>query len=252
MKKIFYFIIAVLISASCNKRKALINEAIVDNKSNSSLIYSDSCYVDVQNFKNNNYSLTIFKPNGLNIRLASKRPSVCEHNYFCVAAAFTSKTTTIDGLFIERGKKVATSKLDILNGTCVLKNDRLKILKSSSLTESLISEIENGKFSLFQQVLLVYDSKIVDCELFGSSKFMRRALIQFNNSFSVCQSNEALTIKDFQTALVQLGVTNAMYLDMGGWSEGWYKNAKGQQVIIGEGMNSTAKQTNWLVYEVVY
>ena len=71
-----------------------------------------------------------------------------------------------------------------------------------------------------------------------------------DNSFCICQSKERLTIQDFQKALVDAGVENAVYLDMGGWSEGWYKNAYDEKMVIGEGMTSTDKQTNWLVYEL--
>ena len=68
-----------------------------------------------------------------------------------------------------------------------------------------------------------------------------------DNSFCICQSKERLTIQDFQKALVDAGVENAVYLDMGGWSEGWYKNAYDEKMVIGEGMTSTDKQTHLLV-----
>ncbi|MBP6611602.1 MAG: hypothetical protein KA206_11025 [Paludibacter sp.] len=47
--------------------------------------------------------------------------------------------------------------------------------------------------------------------------------------------------------MVDADVKNALYLDMRGWSEGWYKITNDEKMVIGEGMTSTDRQTNWRV-----
>lgn len=221
-----------------------------DANQNSISISTEQAQVIVVKTGRGKYELLLFNPINLNIRLKSNRPSFCEHNFLSVAAAFTSKFNTIDGVFIEKGQFISNAKLDVLNGTCILMNDSLVILNTNELSDSLINSVVESKSSLFQQVLLIQDSKLVTCSLFGQIKFVRGALIELDNRFCICQSKEALTIQDFQKTLVDAGVKKALYLDMGGWSEGWYKNATDEKMVIGEGMTSTDRQTNWLVYEL--
>jgi hypothetical protein len=51
--------------------------------------------------------------------------------------------------------------------------------------------------------------------------------------------------------LISNNIKNAIYLDMGTYSEGWYKNDDGKINTIGEDMKNTDKQSNWIVYEKI-
>ena len=255
MKNVLFVIALLMNLNSCKEEKQNIthNKEIKKTISGSTLSYNkcDSNFLGIKKVDGTICTILLFEPKGLRLRLANKRPSYCEHNFLCVAAAFTSKSTTIDGLFIQKGKIINQTKLKILNGTCIITNDSLIIVNSKVITNKFIKDVINKKLSLFQQVLLVNNSIVVNCELFGESKFVRRALIQFENSFCVCQTNKEVTISEFQTALIKIGVVNALYLDMGGWSEGWYRNNFDGRVLIGKISKYTNKQTNWLVFEKI-
>ena len=63
------------------------------------------------------------------------------------------------------------------------------------------------------------------------------------------ESRKPISIQEFQESLLKIGAVNAIYLDMGSYSEGWYKNYDRRKVVIGEKMTDTDKQTNWLIYK---
>jgi hypothetical protein len=56
-----------------------------------------------------------------------------------------------------------------------------------------------------------------------------------------------MTIDDFIQSLIFLGYEQAIYLDMGSWSEGWYRNDENEIIRIGNNWKSSHLQTNWLV-----
>ena len=63
------------------------------------------------------------------------------------------------------------------------------------------------------------------------------------------ESKARMTLSDFQDSLIKNNVTNAIYLDMGTYSEGWYRGSNGITNTIGENMDATSKQSNWLIFE---
>jgi hypothetical protein len=56
-----------------------------------------------------------------------------------------------------------------------------------------------------------------------------------------------MTIDEFIKGLIELDYQQAIYLDMGSWSEGWYKDDSNNVIRIGNNWKSSHLQTNWLV-----
>ena len=98
---------------------------------------------------------------------------------------------------------------------------------------------------------MVFNSKIIKCNLFKNKLNLRRAIIEINNHFYIVQSIGRISILDFQNLLISISAKNAIYLDMGTYSEGWYENDVGKITIIGETMINTNKQSNWIVFEKI-
>jgi hypothetical protein len=112
------------------------------------------------------------------------------------------------------------------------------------------STIIKTKASFFQQLQLVRDTQALR---YGKdvSLFQRRAFVEFNNVFAfpaVVESESELTLQQFADALAAMKIRNALYLDMGGWDEGWIRTADGKQTTIGLIRSQTARQCNWLVF----
>lgn len=185
----------------------------------------------------------------MSIRLNNKRPDFSDSIYFCVPAAFTTPGTTIDGLFYIDGKKINAIRHPSLNGAVMFGGGAFNFIEADKINSALLSEIEKKGFSFFQQQLLIKDSVVVQDTLFKKDKNKRRALIQIGDDYAVAESETAVIIKEFQLALLSKGVVNAIYLDMGTWSEGWYRSKDKEKIVIAESKVNTHKQTNWLTFE---
>ncbi len=196
----------------------------------------------------NGHSYNIYDVSSYDLMLTADRPKTQEiSNEFCVPVAFTSKQQTIEGKFIGSGIDNG-SKPNKRTGYAVLNKNKVKFYLTDSINEpALTKEAIASKGSLFQQDLLVYRNRIIPTNLFGTARIQCRALAEMNNGFSIIESATPITISEFQDALIALKVTNAIYNDMGSWSEGWYRAKDNSIVKIGNNHKSTDKQTNWLV-----
>jgi hypothetical protein len=204
--------------------------------------------------------LTFFDSSNFAIKLFSKRPNKHNNQFIlCIPAAFTddprNNNNLIDGCFIEKGIKISKDYNEELSGTCVISNNKPIIYESKNLPQVSKTAIAN-KSSLFQQFLLVFNNKTISNIKFenkpsSKSKLIRRALTEIDNHFYIVESKAKYSIIDFQKLLVSNNVKNAIYLDMGTYSEGWYKTDDGKINTIGEEMKNTDKQSNWIVYEKI-
>lgn len=71
-----------------------------------------------------------------------------------------------------------------------------------------------------------------------------------NGQFAVIQSLKELSFGQFIHSLVELKVSDALYLDMGtGWNYGWYRMNKGDNPVKFFNYR-TPFQTNWLLIKV--
>ena len=60
-----------------------------------------------------------------------------------------------------------------------------------------------------------------------------RTLAELNGNLCIIDSVNMLHFEDFMEELHRLGVTNALYMDMGaGWNYSWYRNAAGRVVTL--------------------
>lgn len=193
-------------------------------------------------------TINLYHPFGLTLQLHHLRPDYTPDNFLCVPGAYTTMDNQIDGLYIEDGIEITGVINNKLTGACIVSKDSLHFFRFEEIDSTLISQIKLQKKSFFQQSLLVKDREIVPCRLFGTRENLRRALIRFKDTFCIGESQTRVTIMDFQEALQKIGAIDAINLDMGTWSEGWYKNHSNEKVTVGEKMYSTNKQSNWILY----
>jgi hypothetical protein len=207
----------------------------------------------------NGHKLYIYRlPERCTPQLTQKRPSRTDSTIsLCVAAAFTRLDNgNIDGLFAVNGN-VSGTVSKRLGGGCLLYPGKpmVKMLGTRDgtlLTQGWIdSAIIKTKASFFQQLQLVRDKQALR---YGKdvSLFQRRAFVEFTNSLAfpaVVESESELTLQQFADALAAMKIHNALYLDMGGWDEGWIRTTDGEQKTIGLIRSQTARQCNWLVFK---
>jgi hypothetical protein len=205
---------------------------------------------------NSGYTYTIFYKNDLLMDVSLKRPDIKDPNtVLCIAGAYTDlQNYTVDGLYIDNGKVYNKNKVNhslggaikIINGECEIFPTR----KGQLLNDSLINIITAKKGSLFQQIQMV--EKGTAAKYKDKKLFQRRAIVKFKgNKTAVIECFEHITLTAFTKDLVEFGVVDALYTDMGSWDEGWYKApASGKIITIGRMKMQTDKQCNWVVFKI--
>lgn len=227
--------------------ETLKNELIIKNNF---IYYLEQEIPNIIQQKFNNDSITLYESFGLSIEIKRVRPLKNSNTFLCVPGAFTSKSSSIEGIFIEKGITINKTLNRDNNGTCIIKNNTIEIIPINQVSDSLIDNVIKNRFSLFQQVLLMKNFKIVNSDIWGSRKYLRRALVLKNNKYYMAESFGPISTSSFQKSLLNIGIKDAIYLDMGTWSEGWVKDYNRNITRIGSHMINTQKQTNWIVFEI--
>jgi hypothetical protein len=200
----------------------------------------------------NNY--TIIYKNDLAIDVTLKRPEKNDKTVFlCIAGAYTDLNTYfVDGLYIDNGKVYNKDKVNLsLGGGIKIINGEADIFptqKGKLLNDSLINFITSKKGSFFQQIQMIENgtgARYKDIKL-----FQRRAIVKLKSKkTAVIESYEHITLADFTKDLLEIGVIDALYTDMGGWDEGWYRSPDDNSIkITGRMRTHTKQQCNWVVF----
>lgn len=164
-----------------------------------------------------------------------------------VVAAFTSKAPEhVVGTSVSNGKK-RIYPTDAETAYCLIIGDQVKIEALDSNHKLAITRAVKEKGDYFQQMHLIENSEAKSCEIFKNRATFRRALVQKEGETHLVESLDRMTIDDFIQSLIFLGYEQAIYLDMGSWSEGWYRNEGNEIIRIGNNWKSSHLQTNWLV-----
>lgn len=173
----------------------------------------------------------------------------------CVEAAFTGellkdfKTTNIGGDYVIDGVFHKGYKCKANTGF-LYADKKIFTISSSEYCEEWITKAQKNGGTLFQQILIVQNGKNVykgKPIKQTSSNIYRSACIMNDGNFAVIQSEKALPLNDFINSLIEMGVSDALYLDMGkGWNYGWYRETADSPAIKLFDYK-TPYQTNWLL-----
>jgi hypothetical protein len=177
----------------------------------------------------------------------TSRPTCHCGQSLIVPAAFTHPNLSIAGAAIEWGKIVNPQISKELNGFCVIQYLKPRIIHSSQMSQLKLNQMGKAGDSIFQQDLLVQDGHALPIP-YAESMNLWRALVVFSDHFEVIENDEKMRRDAFQAALLKIGARQAIYLDMGTWSEGAYYSSANRVVKIGKLRQNTHKQTNWLVF----
>lgn len=173
----------------------------------------------------------------------------------CVEAAFTGellkefKTTNIGGNYVIDGVFHKGYKCKANTGFLYADKKIYTISSYEHCDEWIEKARENGG-TLFQQILIVQNGKNV---YKGTpikpttANIYRSACILNDGNFAVIQSAKVLSLNDFINSLIEMGVSDALYLDMGrGWNYGWYRETvESHATKLFD--YKTPYQTNWLI-----
>ena len=197
--------------------------------------------------------LIIYYPQFLSIDLAcGKMPEKTETNVlFCCEAAFTGellkefKHSNIAGHHVSGGKFYRGYKCKPNTGCFVFYQNQWKFLLHTYADELKLAA-KNGGMG-FGQNMIIYDGETQPSFRKLQSKFEYRALCEYHGKLCVIDSKGVVSYASFINSLEKIGVTHALYLDMGrGWNHSWYRDNKGTVVEIHPKTHSYT--TNWIVF----
>jgi hypothetical protein len=151
------------------------------------------------------------------------------------------------GASIEFGKVINPKISPDLSGFCLIRNAKPWVINQAQMKVGGLSKWVKVGTSVFQQDLLIQDGKSVPIS-HAKSMNLWRALVLFLDRFEVVENDVNMRRDDFQAALLKIGAQQAIYLDMGSWSEGAYFSPQNRVVKIGKMRQNTHRQTNWLVF----
>ena len=151
------------------------------------------------------------------------------------------------GKHIEKGI-VKWGYKSIANGYVSIIDNKVSIRPIDLSLKSMQTKAIRKKGYIFQQMLLVHDSVLMDCKIFGERETYRRALAIIDNQPCVVESEQRMKINDFSASLIRMGINTAICLDMGTWSHGWIRTESENYIPIGKLTSSTKNQTNWLIF----
>ena len=199
-------------------------------------------------------NLIIYYPQYSDIDLVCGNMPVKEDEsvLFCCEAAFTGqllevfKHSNIAGHHVSGGKFYRGYSCRPNTGCFVYYQNKWKFLLHNYAAELRLAA-ENGGMG-FGQNMIIYNCKTQPSFRKLHSKFQYSALCEYRGKLCVIDSKEVVSYASFIASLENIGVTHALYLDMGrGWNHSWYRGNDGKVVEIHPKTHSYT--TNWLVFK---
>ena len=215
--------------------------------------------------------LRVYYPSGLYVKLVvGEEPDTSNCNIsFCCAASYTGASiylhkgvrhSDVAGDHLESGELVKGYECPNNTGGFVfwgVRSGDWAFMDKGEYDDCL--EGDEKPWTAFQQELLVYKGEI--------RPFVRQDKVDYYRAF--CNLNGRLCVVDgthphllssFVDLLRNAGVSDALYMDMGGWKYSWYRDYQGQDFNHGLGRAviiypkpSTRPYfgSNWLVFDYV-
>lgn len=203
-------------------------------------------YVDVFDTTANDIPLRILFPVNARPRLVIGRDNAMSDTTCALvvqAADVRGDNGEINGAFVLDGRIL--SRGSAKSGFCAIIDGNISIgvATATPLFETAVEQ--SGSF--FRQYPLVVGGQVVENKPKGRS--YRKALAMIDGRAAVIMSGERITFHDFSRALVDIGVSDAIYL-VGSTSEGFYRNVEGGSPIrFGDPNDSRWDNVNFIVWK---
>ena len=202
-------------------------------------------------------TLTIYYPQFDTIDLVcQKMPQATDESIiFCCSAAFTGellkefKHTNIAGNHVSGGEFYRGYGCKANTG-CFTFNpqNRSWTFAVGDYNKHVKQAAQDGGMAFGQAMIIHQGEANFKGPVKPTSKNKYRALCELNGQLCIIDATNTLSFQEFTNSLLQLGVTHALYLDMGkGWNFSYYRDNNNQVNYIHN--ISTAYATNWLVFK---
>jgi hypothetical protein len=201
-------------------------------------------YIETSEETVNDVPLRIYIPHNATPELRLDLPEESDSTVIFVtpAADVGGNNYGIVGDFVLAGKQLATGVSK--KGFCAIINQVMTIGTGTETALLQKSIHENGYF--FRQYPLVKNSVAVENKPKGKS--IRRALAIRDGQVIMVESLASESFHDFAQALVDAGISEAIYLRGSASVFGWYRDEKGELTTFGNGQETHLEGVNYLVW----
>lgn len=215
---------------------------------------NDGRYVKIDTLK----GLIVYYPQFSKVELAlgTMPKKEDEQVVFCAAGAFTGtflkefKHNNVAGDHVSAGVRYEGYVCQVNTGCFAYYGGSEWEFAYDEYDHLLDKATEKGGMA-YAQVMMICDSEVKQTYRVNpkNTKDVNefRALCELDGNLCVIDSDGFVNFTDFVNNLVQAGVTNAIYMDMGeGWNYSWWRHSNGKAVEIHETPSSYT--TNWVTF----
>lgn len=205
--------------------------------------YISSGFVSISDTLINKDALSIFRPINLTptLHIGTDVLNDSTAKFVTQAADVRRDNGGIVGAYVNKGELI--SKGQAKSGFCAIIGGKITVGVADA-TPFLEQALETDGY-FFRQYPLVVANQIVENKPKGES--LRKALAELNGEPVVIMSREEMSFHDFSKSLVDLGVTNAIYL-VGGKGYGFAIDEDGKKITFGRQLKNIHENTNYIVW----
>lgn len=169
---------------------------------------------------------------------------------FCCAGAYTGTGkkdhSNIAGDHVSSGIRKKGYRCTRNTGCFVFYNGKWKFLYKDYSNELDSAEVNNG--AGYAQEMLIHEGKRLKTARPDDNVNLFRALCERDGKLCVADATDKMAFGDFKQLLLDAGIKEALYTDMGhGWNYSWYREyADSNAIFIHKEYQEAA--TNWIVF----
>jgi len=202
-------------------------------------------FIETQEETINDVPLLLYIPHGAIMSLSLGMPDKSDSTiiFTAMAADIRKDNKKIVGDFVLSGERLARGIAK--KGFCAVIDNTISIGVGET-TPLLQQAIENNGY-FFRQYPLVHNGELITNKL--KNKSIRRALAVRNEQVIMVESKNIESFHDFSQALIDIGVSDAIYL-VGGNSFGWYYNKEHVRQEFGKEKPDFPENTSFIVWQI--
>lgn len=241
-------IIIIIAWMSLTKPKRIVNYELYSPIPESVINHSPTVIIDTTHT-----GLVIYYPpvDSINLRcLERPDPVKDEEIVFCCAGAYTGTRekghSNIAGDHVSSGRRFKGYKCTRNTGCFVFYNGKWKFLYEVYSNELDSAAAHNG--AGYAQEMLIHNGKSLKTARPDNNVNLFRALCERGGKLCVADATDKMAFGDFKQLLLDAGIKEALYTDMGhGWNYSWYREyADSNAIFIHKEYQEAA--TNWIVF----
>lgn len=201
-------------------------------------------YIEVKEETVNDVPMFIYIPHEAQATLQLGLPVQTDSTVLFVAQAADIRKDNEDIVseFVCAGEQLARGTAK--PGFCAIIRDEITIgmAKQTPLLQQAIDQ--KGYF--FRQYALVHNGELIENK--PKNKSIRRALGKQRGKIVMIESRSPESFHDFSQALIDIGVSDAIYL-VGSTAYGWYRDKEGKQTEFGIFNNALPATASYIVWK---